>query len=209
VHQLPAEATVLVDESGGDDPGGSSHVRSDADLWRLIAADDHQAFTDLYERHAPAVWNHAYRLTASWTAADDLLAQTFLEVWRRRAGVQLVRDSALPWLYTVTANVCRSERRRLGRFQRIAPKLVRDDSTPDHAERIAENSATSQRLAIVIAAVARLPRGQREVVEMCLLGEVSTTDAAELFGISETSVRSRLSRARARLQQISQEDCDE
>jgi RNA polymerase sigma factor (sigma-70 family) len=200
---------VPAEDPGGDDPGGSSAAPSDVDLWQLIAADDHQAFTELYERHASAVWNHAYRLTASWTAADDLLAQAFLEVWRRRAQIQLVRDSALPWLYTVTANVCRSERRRLGRFLRIAPKLVRDDSTPDHAERIAEDSATSQRLGTVIAAVARLPRGQREVVEMCLLGDVSTTDAAELFGISETSVRSRLSRARARLQQLSQEDRDE
>jgi RNA polymerase sigma factor (sigma-70 family) len=201
---------VLVEEAArGDDPDGLWRVRSDADLWRLIAADDHQAFTELYERHARAVWNHAYRLTASWAAADDLLAQAFLQVWRRRTSVQLVRDSALPWLYTVTANVSRSERRRLGRFLRIAPKLVRDESTPDHAERIAQDSATSQRLATVIAAVARLPRGQREAVEMCLLGDVSTADAAELFGISETSVRSRLSRARARLQQITQEDGDE
>jgi RNA polymerase sigma-70 factor (ECF subfamily) len=200
---------MLAGEPEGDDPGGLSRARSDAELWRLIAADDHQAFTELYERHAQAVWNHAYRLTASWAAADDLLAQAFLEVWRRRTSVQLVRDSALPWLYTVTANVCRSERRRLGRFLRIAPKLVRDGSTPDHAERIADDSATSQRLATVIAAVARLSKGQREVVDMCLLGDVSTTDAAELFGISEISVRSRLSRARARLQQISQEHCDE
>jgi RNA polymerase sigma-70 factor (ECF subfamily) len=209
VHQLPGEATVLAEESGVDDPDGLSHVRSDADLWRLIAVDDHQAFTELYERHAAAVWNHAYRLTGSWPAADDLLAQAFLEVWRRRASVQLIRESALPWLYAVTANVCRSERRRLGRFLRIAPKLVRDELTPDHAERIAQDNAASQRLATVIAAVARLPRGQREVVQLCLLGEVSTAEAAELFGICEASVRSRLSRARARLQQISQEDCDE
>jgi RNA polymerase sigma factor (sigma-70 family) len=201
---------VLVEDTArGDDPGGPWHVRSDTDLWRLIAADDHQAFTELYERHAQAVWNYAYRLTASWAAADDLLAQAFLQVWRRRASVLLIRDSALPWLYTVTANVCRSERRRLGRFLRIAPKLVKDDSTPDHADRIVEDSATRERLATVIAAVARLPRGQREAVEMCLLGNVSTADAAELFGISETSVRSRLSRARARLHEITQEQGDE
>lgn len=197
---------LVEDTERADDPGGPWHVRSDAELWQLIAANDHQAFTELYERHAQAVWNYAYRLTASWAAADDLLAQAFLHVWRRRASVQLIRDSALPWLYAVTANVCRSERRRLGRFLRIAPKLVKEDSTPDHADRIVEDSATGQRLATVIAAIARLPRGQREAVEMCLLGDVSTADAAELFGISETSVRSRLSRARARLQQLSQED---
>ncbi|HEY3753115.1 MAG TPA: RNA polymerase sigma factor [Pseudonocardiaceae bacterium] len=200
---------LVEDTERADDPGGPWHVRSDSELWQLIAANDHQAFTELYERHAQAVWNYAYRLTASWAAADDLLAQAFLQVWRRRASVQLIRDSALPWLYAVTANVCRSERRRLGRFLRIAPKLVKEDSTPDHADRIVEDSATGQRLATVIAAIVRLPRGQREAVEMCLLGDISTADAAELFGISETSVRSRLSRARARLQQLSQEDRDE
>jgi RNA polymerase sigma-70 factor (ECF subfamily) len=178
-------------------------------LWQFIARDDHQAFTRLYERHAQTVWNYAYRLTGSWTAADDLLAQAFLAVWRRRASVRLVRDSALPWLYTVTANECRNEHRRRGRFLRIAPKLARADSTPDHAEDIAQDSATRQRLARVVAAIATLPRGEREAVEVCLVGGTSTADAAALFGISETSVRSRLSRARARLQKTTQEPADD
>jgi RNA polymerase sigma factor (sigma-70 family) len=182
---------------------------SDAELWVLIAEGDHDAFTRLYERHAQAVWNHAYRLTASWTAADDLLAQAFLAVWGTRSKVRLVRDSALPWLYAVTGNECRNEHRRLGRFRRIAPRLAGNESTPDHAEKIVQDDATGQRLARVIAAVARLPRGEREAVEMCLLGTTSTADAAALFGISETSVRSRLSRARTRLQKITQETADD
>ena len=69
---------------GGGLPGASpgADERTDAELWRLVAAGDHQAFTELFERHARAVWNHAYRLTASWSTADDLLAQAFLKVWR-------------------------------------------------------------------------------------------------------------------------------
>jgi RNA polymerase sigma-70 factor (ECF subfamily) len=193
--------------AGRGDPAPAG--RSDAELWRLVAADDHDAFTELFERHAQAVWNYAYRLTASWSAADDLLAQVFLAVWRRRSSVQLVRDSALPWLYTVAGNECRNEHRRRGRFLRIAPKLLRVDPTPDHAEVIAQDSATQQRLSRVIAAIARLPRGEREAVEVCLLGNTSTSDAAELFGISEVSVRSRLSRARARLQQTTEERADD
>lgn len=193
--------------SGGRDPDLAG--RSDAELWRLIAADDHDAFTELFERHAQAVWNYAYRLTASWSAADDLLAQAFLAVWRRRSGAHLVRDSALPWLYTVASNECRGEQRRRGRFLRLAPTLARVDAAPDHADVIAEDSATRQRLSRVIAAIARLPRGEREAVEVCLLGNTSTSDAAELFGISEVSVRSRLSRARARLQKTTEERADD
>ncbi|RSM91916.1 RNA polymerase subunit sigma-70 [Kibdelosporangium aridum] len=183
--------------------------RSDAELWRLIAADDHQAFTDLFERHAQTVWNYAYKLTASWSAADDLLATTFMTAWRRRGEVRLVRDSALPWLYTVTANLCRGERRRLSRFLRLVPKLATTESTPDHAEKFAQDNATQARLRRVLAAIERLPPKEREAVQVCLLGGTSAADAAELFGISETSVRSRLSRARSRLHELSQETSDE
>lgn len=85
------------------------------------------------------------------------------------------------------------------------PKLAHREPAPDHAERIAEDSDAEDRLRRTIAAIATLPRGERDAVEVCLLGGTSTADAAELFGISEVSVRSRLSRARARLTQIIQE----
>lgn len=189
------------------DPGGSSQPveTTDAELWQRMAADDHSAFTELYERHAQAVWNYAYRLTASWATADDLLAQAFLKVWRRRADVRLVKESALPWLYTVTSNVASDERRRSGRFLRVLPKLARDEQAPDHADHIVQRSADQDRLRRVVDAIAKLPRSERDAVEVCLLGGTSTADAAELFGISEVSVRSRLSRARARLAHVSEE----
>ena len=85
---------------------------SDAELW---ARGDEQAFGVLYDRYAEAVWNHAYRLTASWSTAEDLTSATFLTAWRRRAGMTLVRDSALPWLFTVAGNLARSEYRRRAR----------------------------------------------------------------------------------------------
>jgi RNA polymerase sigma-70 factor (ECF subfamily) len=201
--------TVLRQMMATGGPGAQrwrpENARSDAELWRLIALDDHQAFTELFERHAKAIWNYAYRLTASWAAADDLLSEAFLVAWRRRGEVRLVRDSALPWLYTVANNICRDERRRKRRFLRLAPQLVTEDTEPDHAEAIAEDSAARSRLAEVVEAVGQLPKGEREAVRVCLLGGVSTSDAAALFGISEVSVRSRLSRARARLHTILEE----
>jgi RNA polymerase sigma-70 factor (ECF subfamily) len=184
-------------------------ARSDAELWQLITLDDHGAFTELFERHAKAIWNYAYRLTASWAAADDLLAEAFLVAWRRRGDVRLVRESALPWLYTVTNNLRRDEGRRKRRFLRLAPRLIGADVEPDPAEAIAEDSATRQRLAIVVAGISRLPKSEREAVRVCVLGGVSTSDAAALFGISEVSVRARVSRARAHLHKILEEQLDD
>lgn len=105
-------------------------ARPDAELWQLITLDDHEAFTELFERHAKAIWNYAYRLTASWAAAEDLLAEAFLVAWRRRGDVRLVRESALPWLYTVTNNLRRDEGRRKRRFLRLARDGVGHQEDP-------------------------------------------------------------------------------
>jgi RNA polymerase sigma-70 factor (ECF subfamily) len=50
----------------------------DAELWTRAAAGDRPASGELFERHVEAVWNHAYRLTASWSQAEDLTSSTFL-----------------------------------------------------------------------------------------------------------------------------------
>jgi RNA polymerase sigma-70 factor (ECF subfamily) len=186
---------------GPDDPLGSPSVvgRSDGELWRKAATGDEAAFVELFERHAESVWNHAYRLTGSRTGAEDLASATFLTAWRRRAEVTLVRDSALPWLYTVAANLARSEYRSATRFGRAVRRLEVVESVADHADAVAGRIDDDRRLRAVLVEVRRLPRAEREAVELCLLGELSTADAAELLGVAEASIRARISRARARL----------
>ncbi|MFC3898494.1 RNA polymerase sigma factor [Lentzea rhizosphaerae] len=173
----------------------------DSRLWEQIAQGDHAAFTELFERHAEAVWNYAYRLTASWSQAEDLLSATFLTAWRTRGEAQLVRDSALPWLYTVTANRARTEWRASRRALRLVARLAPQDER-DHADEVAARTDAQRRLALVVAAIAKLPPSEREIAQLCLLGDVSTADAATLLGITESSVRARVSRTRARLRDL-------
>ncbi|RDI31933.1 RNA polymerase sigma factor [Lentzea flaviverrucosa] len=177
----------------------------DTRLWEQIAKGDHAAFTELFERHAEAVWNYAYRLTASWSQAEDLLSATFLTAWRKRGDAQLVRDSALPWLYTVTANRARTEWRASRRALRLVAKLTPQDER-DHADEVAARTDAQRRLAQVVTAIAKLPASEREIAQLCLLGDVSTADAAALLGIAESSVRARVSRTRARLRDLTPED---
>jgi RNA polymerase sigma factor (sigma-70 family) len=177
----------------------------DTRLWEQIAKGDHAAFTELFERHAEAVWNYAYRLTASWSQAEDLLSATFLTAWRKRGDAQLVRDSALPWLYTVTANRARTEWRASRRALRLVARLTPQDER-DHADEVAARTDAQRRLARVVTAIATLPASEREIAQLCLLGDVSTADAAALLGIAESSVRARVSRTRARLRDLTPED---
>ncbi|NGY64986.1 sigma-70 family RNA polymerase sigma factor [Lentzea sp. NEAU-D13] len=177
----------------------------DTQLWEQIAQGDHAAFTELFERHAEAVWNYAYRLTASWSQAEDLLSATFLTAWRKRGEAQLLRDSALPWLYTVTANRARTEWRASRRALRLVSRLAPQDER-DHADEVAARTDAQRRLALVVAAIAKLPPSEREIAQLCLLGDLSTADAATLLGIAESSVRARVARTRAHLRDLTSED---
>jgi RNA polymerase sigma-70 factor (ECF subfamily) len=186
---------------GPDDPRGSATAigRTDGELWHDAANGDESAFAELFERHAEAVWNHAYRLTGSWARAEDLTSAAFLTAWRKRTEVTLIRESALPWLYTVAANLARGEYRKSVRFLRAVRRLDAPEVVDDHADAVADRIDGDRRLRAVLAEVHRLPKAEREAVELCLLGEVSTADAAELLGVTEATVRSRISRARAHL----------
>lgn len=174
-------------------------IASDHDLWTRAAAGDRTAFGELFERHVEAVWNHAYRLTASWSQAEDLTSSTFLVAWRRRADIRLVRGSALPWLYTVNRNLAHDQRRGTTRFMRALRRVPDTPVQADHADDVAHRLDSDERMARILEVVRKLPRVGQEVVELCLLGELSTSDAAKVLGVAEGTVRSRLSRARSRL----------
>lgn len=179
--------------------------RSDAELWRHAAAGDRDAFGALFERHVAAVWNHAYRLTASWAKAEDLTSSTFLLAWRKCSELLLVRDSALPWLYAVAGNLAKTEFRSSTRFLRAVRRLPGDHAEADHADAVASRVDDDRRIPRLLDAVRELPKAERQAVELCLLGELSTADAAALLGVAEPSVRSRLSRARSRLRTMLEE----
>lgn len=189
-----------------DPPGQTSTAVSDRELWRQAATShDEHAFGELFERHVEAVWNHAYRLTGSWSRAEDLTSATFLTAWRKRADVHLIHDSARPWLFAVAANQARSEYRSSTRFLRAIRRVPLNEVVDDHADRVAGRIDDRRHLRTVLAAVARLPKSEREAVELCLVGGVSTADAAELLGVAEVTVRSRISRARARIRTLLEE----
>ncbi|TVT61607.1 RNA polymerase sigma factor [Amycolatopsis rhizosphaerae] len=168
-------------------------------LWQQAARGDRAAFGELYKRHAEAVWNYAYRLTGSWASAEDLTSSTFLTAWQKLSDLILVNSSARPWLFTVTSNLVRHEYRRLGRFSRMLTRIPLNDTTPDHADDVADAADADRRLRMVLDAVGKLPNGERRAVELCLLGELSTAEAAEVLRIAEVSVRARISRARSKL----------
>ena len=75
-----------------------------------VRAGDHDEFGVLFEEHARAVYNHAFRLTGNWSAAEEVVSLTFLEAWRLRGTVRPEGGSLLPWLLGIALNVARNQR---------------------------------------------------------------------------------------------------
>lgn len=178
------------------------HQPTDHELWSAIGAGDQAAFGRLFERHCRAVYNHAFRLTGSWSQAEDVTQATFLTAWRRRTDARVVDGTVLPWLLVVASNTARTEqrsaRRWLALLRRIPPERDLADPTDDVAARLDDE----RRMAHLLALVGRLPRAEREAIALCVWSGVSYAEAATVLGITEAAVRSRVSRARARLAQL-------
>ncbi len=178
----------------------------DHTLWAAAGNGDRQAFTALYHRHADAVWRHAHRLTGSPTAAEDVLAATFLTAWRRRSDVRFAADSARPWLLAVAGNEARTERRRSGRHERLAHRVGAAPAVRDHSDAVVAQIDDRRRLHRVLAALDELSADHRAVVELCMIAELPQADTARALGIPEATVRSRIHRARARLRVLLAEE---
>jgi RNA polymerase sigma-70 factor (ECF subfamily) len=179
--------------------GGLRSAPSEADLWSRALNGDAIAFGQIFELHADRVFGYSLRLTRSPADADDVTALVFLEAWRRRKSVRVIDGSIIGWLL-VTANyaarnLARSLRRHRLALSKLPPLLDESDPTGavDHRLDAAGNDVG------VMAAFSSLSRHDQDVLALCVLEELSLAHAAHALGVPIGTVKSRLSRAKARL----------
>ncbi|GLP67528.1 hypothetical protein TUSST3_41500 [Streptomyces sp. TUS-ST3] len=176
------------------------------DMRTRIRAGDPDAFAELYDQCARSVYNHAFRLTADWSVAEDVMSATFMEAWRRRDSIEAEGGSLRPWLLGIATNVSRSHGRGNRRYRAAASAAAQAGvvEVADHAEETAGRVDDRRRIAATLTALASLRRPEREVLVLCLWEGLEYVDAARALGIPVGTVRSRLSRARSRLRKLAE-----
>ncbi|MFI1699275.1 RNA polymerase sigma factor [Streptomyces bobili] len=178
----------------------STHLRT------RVRAGDPTAFAELFDSCAKAVYNHAFRLTADWSTAEDVMASTFMEAWRLRDRVDPEGGSLRPWLLGIATNTARNQYRSNRRYRAAANAAAAAElSVPDHAEEVAGRVDDRRLLARALTALAGLRRPEREVVALCLGEGLDYEAAAEALGIPAGTVASRLSRARGKLRALTRD----
>jgi RNA polymerase sigma factor (sigma-70 family) len=185
--------------------GKTGNSMPEADMRGIVETDrqllrnaDPASFGTLFERHGAAIYNYCFRRTADWSAAEDLTSVVFLEAWRKRKEVRLQGDSLLPWLYGVATNVLRNRSRSLRRYRAALERVPRGVEA-DFADDVAGRLDDERQMRAVLEAVRQLPKREQDVFALCAWSELSYEEAAVALGVPLGTVRSRLARARARL----------
>lgn len=106
----------------------------EAVTWERAAAGDGEAFGRLFDAHSGRVYRHALRLTSAVHDAEDVVAATFLELWRRRKDVRVVDGSVLAWLLVTAGNHALNQGRGLRRYRAFLDRLPRQEQQVEAAE---------------------------------------------------------------------------
>lgn len=187
---------------GVDDRGLVASLRGDP----LEAAN---AFEVVFDRYAALVHRVAVKWTGHQQDAEDVVSQAFLVVWQRRQEAHLIEASLRPWLLAIAVNVSRNVirgRRRQGLLLVSAAGQLagrRDElGATSVEEQVVDRLGVTRDAAVVAAGIDRLPPAEHEVAVLCLLEGLRPQEAAEVLGVPESTVRTRLFRARASLRAL-------
>lgn len=163
------------------------------DETRQHATDD--ALAALVEQYASTLYRVAFSVLRNAADAEDAVQETFLRVLRHRATLGEVRDHRV-WLIRIVWNIVLDRKRRaktrpetedVSDLARVLP------ATGLSAE---ERAAAAQHHSRMLHLVDRLPAKEREVLVLSAFEELSSVEIAGILGVTESSVRSRLFRAR-------------
>lgn len=167
-------------------------------LWHRSIQGQGDAFGVLYDLHRDRIFRHAYRLCGNHHDAEDIMASSFLELWRRRKQVRVVEGSILPWLLVTTTNMARNRARAALRYRRLLSSLPRtqedSDAAADPYGRY--QNQLDQDLA---AALSTLSAEDLHLVSLVVFEEHTIAAAATVLKLTPAAAKSRMHRARQRL----------
>ena len=170
----------------------------DETLVGRIAGGDRLAMELLYARHHVRVYRFILRLVRNEATAEDLVSEVFLDVWRQ-AGRFEGRSAVSTWLLAIARFKALSALRR-----RKAVEL--DEETAAAIEDPSDDPALAlekkDRSAVLRQCLSSLSPEHREVVDLVYYHEKSVEEVAEIVGIPEGTVKTRMFHARKKLGEL-------
>ena len=164
----------------------------DPALVERVAQGDRSAFLELYDRHVSRVFALATRMLGDRASAEEVTQDAFLKLWTRARAFSPTRGALLAWLLTIARNNALDRIRLEARRPALAEASLSDleDGRPDLQ---APGSGSEEaRWRSLRFALAELPDGQRQVIELAYYQGLTHSQMAEMLGLPLGTVKTRL-----------------
>jgi RNA polymerase sigma-70 factor (ECF subfamily) len=189
---------TAVSVATADRPRGSVQETSDETLVLSIATGDKQALQVLFGRHNVRVYRFVLRFLNDEAAAEDLVSEVFFDVWRQASRFE-ARSQVSTWLLAIARNKALSALRR-----RSTEEL--DDEVAEFIEDPADNPEVAvqkkQRSSILADCLTQLSAAHREIIDLVYYHEKSIDEVAEIIGVPQNTVKTRMFYARKRIAEL-------
>lgn len=169
-------------------------------LQQIITVGSADALAELYDRHAQTVYNLIFRIVRDEGVADELLQETFWQVWQKAEQFRGDGEVAA-WLFRVARNKSLDELRRRKARPATEPDTLTEELAPpakDDVEKTAEKSWQAQR---VHQALREIPDEQRRCLDLAYFRGLTHRQIAEYMDLPMGTVKTRIRLAMQKLEQ--------
>lgn len=164
---------------------------ADEELISLVERKDSRAFAVLYDRHSRVAFSLAYRLMGERQAAEDLVQEVYLRVWRSTGSYRAERGSVRTWILSIVhhrgVDLLRSSSSR----RRTQDKVESSAETIQPSEAFSEAWRNSQRDQ-VRQALNTLPAEQLKILELAYFSGYTHVEISELLDLPLGTVKGRM-----------------
>jgi RNA polymerase sigma-70 factor (ECF subfamily) len=158
----------------------------DASLLSLVQRGDENAMASLFDRYSKVVYSVALRVLRDPAAAEDVLQEIFMQIWRSPDSFTAARGSLGGWLAVVSRNRSIDALRRKRPSENVEDlQLASPYNLADEAER---NSMIGKALEVIVL----LPTEQRKTLEMAFFDGLTHSEIAEMTGDPLGTVKTRI-----------------
>src|SRR4051812_29267275 len=165
---------------------------ADEEVMQLVQRGDPRAFELLYDRHGGAAYSLAYRIAGRQAAAEDVVQEALLSIWRNRLRYDQTRGSVRTWILGIVHNRAIDGLRRSSVHDRRRATLEVAEERFEAKERTDVEVARREGARRGRGAVETLPAEQRRTIELAYFGGFSHSQIAEMLHEPVGTVKGRM-----------------
>ena len=193
---LPA----LLDRVSEPAPIERTEADHDVELLRRVANQDRDAFAEFYDRHSTLVFSVACKILNDQTDAEDVVQETFIQIWEKAARFDAKLGKAASWAATMARNKAVDRIRSSQRRTRLAEEAGAETVIANECDATVNEAAHGHdRAQLIQTAIVTLPAEQRQAIEMAYFSGLTQNEISEKLKQPLGTIKARIRRGLLKL----------